>query len=137
MESAAGIADGGRTGKTSIITGTLFILTLFIAPVVAVVGQGYPVTENLILYPVTAPALILVGFFMIGSIKQINLTDFEEGIPAFLTILFIPLTYQISVGIGMGFISYVLIKIVRGKWCKVHPLLYLAAALFGLSFFVQ
>ena len=137
IESAAGIADGGRTGKASIVTGILFLLALFLSPVVAIVGAGVQGGESQILYPVTAPALIIVGFFMMASIKHIDFSKYDEAIPAFLTMLLIPLTYQISVGIGVGFISYILIKVARGKWREVHPVLYPIGFLFGISFFIS
>ncbi len=86
--------------------------------------------------PVTAPALIVVGFLMMTSVRFVPWDRTDEAIPAFLTILTLPLTFNISYGIGFGFISYVLIKLAQGKPGEVHPLLYIAAALFALAFLV-
>jgi AGZA family xanthine/uracil permease-like MFS transporter len=123
IESAAGVGEGGRTGLTSVVTGILFLLAIFFAPVVGVV-PAYA----------TAPALIIVGFLMMTIVKGINWDDFSTAVPVFLTIIMIPFTYSISKGIGYGFISYVLIKLGTGKFKEVHPLMYIAAAIFILDF---
>lgn len=134
IESAAGVAEGGKTGKTSVVTGVLFLLSIFLIPLVSVVGGGYMVCEGVFKYPVTAPALIIVGFLMMSSIKGIDFRKPEEGIPAFLTIIGMPLTYNISHGIGFGFVSYTLIKLFTGKAKELHPLIYVVSALFIINF---
>ena len=117
VESASGIAAGGRTGLTSVTTAVMFILTLFFSPIIGVV-PGFA----------TAPALIIVGVFMFKNLLDINLRDLETAIPCFLTIIMMPLTYSISIGIAFGFISYVAIKIFVGKAGTVKPILWVVAA---------
>ncbi|MGV9376314.1 NCS2 family permease [Nonomuraea sp. NPDC003707] len=123
IESAAGVGEGARTGLASVVTGLLFLVAIFFAPLVTVVP-----------YEAAAPALIVVGFLMMTSIRDIDWDDFEIAIPAFLTVVIMPFTYSISNGIGAGFISYVLIKAVRGKAREIHPLLWGVTALFVLYF---
>ncbi|NUT10842.1 MAG: NCS2 family permease, partial [Nonomuraea sp.] len=123
IESAAGVGEGARTGLASVVTGVLFLVAIFFAPLVAVVP-----------YEAATPALVVVGFLMMTAIRDIEWDDFEISIPAFLTIVVMPFTYSISNGIGAGFISYVLIKVVRGKAREVHPLLWGVTALFVLYF---
>jgi AGZA family xanthine/uracil permease-like MFS transporter len=123
IESAAGVGEGGRTGLASVVTGLLFLLAIFFAPVVGVIPAC-----------ATAPALVMVGFLMMTVVKEIDWDEFSTAVPAFLTIIMIPFTYSISKGIGYGFISYALIKIGSGKFREVHPLLYLAALLFAVDF---
>jgi adenine/guanine/hypoxanthine permease len=125
IESAAGVGDGARTGIASIVTGVAFLLSLFLAPLV-----------NMVPSEAAAPALFFVGFLMMSQVVHVNWEDPEEGIPAFLTIVLMPFTYSITVGIGAGFIAYALIKIIRGKAKEVHPLLYVVAAAF-LVYFAQ
>jgi AGZA family xanthine/uracil permease-like MFS transporter len=139
IESGAGVAEGGRTGFTSVVVGLLFLLALPFSPLISVFGGSIPVPGpqgegEIFVSPVTAPALIVVGFLMITAVRFIPWDDFDEAIPAFLTILTLPLTFNISYGIGFGFIAYVLIKLSRGKPGEVHPLLYGAALLFALAF---
>ncbi|MBI5573084.1 MAG: NCS2 family permease [Elusimicrobia bacterium] len=134
IESAAGVAEGGKTGKTSVVTGTLFLISIFLIPIVCVIGGGYKIAEGIYKYPVTAPALIIVGFLMMSSIKGIDFKKTEEGIPAFLTIIGMPLTYNISHGIGFGFVSYTLIKLFTGKAKELHPLIYIVSLLFIINF---
>ena len=117
VESASGIAAGGRTGLTSVTTSILFILTLFFSPIIGVV-PGFA----------TAPALIIVGVFMFKNLLDINLRNLETAIPCFLTIIMMPLSYSISIGIAFGFISYVAIKIFVGKAGTVKPILWAVAA---------
>ena len=125
IESAAGVADGGRTGLTSVTTGILFLLAILLSPIALIVpGQA------------TAPALVLVGYLMFTLIKDIPVGDVEEGLPALLTMILMPLTYDITVGIGAGFISWVLIKVVRGKTAEIHWLMWVVAIAF-LVFFAQ
>ena len=115
--------EGARTGVANLVTGGLFLLAMFVAPLVAVVP-----------FEAASAALVIVGFLMMTSIRKIDWTDYEIAIPAFLTIVLMPFTYSISNGIGAGVISYVLIKVVRGKARDVHPLLWGVAALFVLYF---
>ncbi|MFC4119164.1 NCS2 family permease [Nonomuraea zeae] len=123
IESAAGVGEGARTGLASVVTGVLFLVAIFFAPLVEVVP-----------YEAAAPALIIVGFLMMTAIRDIDWNDYEIAIPAFLTIVVMPFTYSISNGIGAGFISYVLVKVVRGKAREIHPLLWGVAILFVLYF---
>ena len=125
IESAAGVAEGGRTGLTAVVTGVLFALCAFFAPVIAMIGGALPIT---------AGALIVVGFLMMGNIKHIPWDDFENAFPAFLTIVGIPLTYNISYGIGLGFISYVVIKLLHRKASDIHPLMYIVSLAFVVAF---
>jgi AGZA family xanthine/uracil permease-like MFS transporter len=126
IESAAGVADGARTGLASVVTGVLFLLATFLAPVVAVIP-----------YEAATPALVIVGFLMMMQVSGIAWDDIEIAIPAFLTIILMPFSYSISVGIGAGFVTYVLIKAVRGKAAQVHPLLWLVAVLFVIYFAIN
>jgi adenine/guanine/hypoxanthine permease len=123
IESASGVGDGARTGLASVVTGLLFLLATFLAPVVAIVP-----------YEAATPALVVVGFLMMMQVRGIDWDDMEIAIPAFLTIVLMPFTYSITVGIGAGFVTYVLIKAVRGKGAQVHPLLWIVSALFVLYF---
>ena len=123
IESAAGVGEGARTGLASIVTGFLFLLTTFFAPLVAVIP-----------YEAASPALVIVGFLMMTQIKKIDWDDYGIAIPAFLTIILMPFTYNISVGIGAGFISHVVIRLVQGRRKEVHPLLLLVSGLFMIYF---
>jgi len=125
IESASGVAEGGRTGMTAVTTGVLFILAAFFTPVIGAV-QAYA----------TAPALIVVGIFMMRGIGQINFYDFEEGVPAFLTLILMPLTYSIAQGLVFGFIAYALIKVLVGKVKDIDPILIVIAALCLVSLLV-
>jgi AGZA family xanthine/uracil permease-like MFS transporter len=118
IESATGIANGARTGFASVITAALFALTLFVAPLIALVPSY-----------ATAPALVLVGVFMFKHIGEINFSDFSEAIPAFLTIILMPLTYSISMGLSFGFIAYVILKFVLAKYKDISGLMYIVAIL--------
>jgi len=137
IESAAGVSDGGRTGIMPTTTGILFLLSIFFAPLIAVVGGGVEIAEGVYKYPVTAPALIVVGFLMMSIVTRINFKDFEIGIPAFLTIIVMPFTYGISYGIGFGFITYTLIKLIRGKFKEIHPLMIIVSVLFAAAFIAE
>lgn len=123
IESAAGVGEGARTGLASVVTGFLFLLTTFLAPLVAVIP-----------YEAATPALVIVGFLMMVQIKKIDWDDYGIAIPAFLTIILMPFTYNISVGIGAGFISHVVIRLVQGRRKEVHPLLLLVSGLFMIYF---
>jgi AGZA family xanthine/uracil permease-like MFS transporter len=130
IESAAGIAEGGRTGFANVITAAMFLLAILIAPLAQTFGGGYKIAENVYLYPVTAPALIVVGFLMMSAVKKIDWSDYAEALPAFFTILAMPLTFSISNGLALGFITYSLIMVMAGRAREVHPLNYALAVLF-------
>ena len=123
IESASGVGEGARTGLASIVTGLCFLLTTFLAPLVAIIP-----------YEAATPALIIVGFLMMSQIKNIDWDDLGIAIPAFLTIILMPFTYNISVGIGAGFITHVLIRVFQGRGKEVHALLYLVSGLFMIYF---
>jgi AGZA family xanthine/uracil permease-like MFS transporter len=123
IESASGVGEGARTGLASIVTGICFLLTTFLAPLVAIIP-----------YEAATPALIIVGFLMMSQIKNIDWDDLGIAIPAFLTIILMPFTYNISVGIGAGFITHVLIRVFQGRAKEVHALLYLVSGLFMIYF---
>ncbi|HCR55705.1 TPA: permease [Candidatus Saccharibacteria bacterium] len=126
IESASGVGEGARTGLASVVTGLLFLLAMFVTPVVDVIPSEAAV-----------PALVLVGFLMMQQVTGIDWKDVEIAIPAFLTIVLMPFTYSITNGIGAGFVAYVLIKLVRGGRRDVHPLLWLVSALFVVYFFTD
>lgn len=123
IESAAGVGEGARTGLASIVTGICFLLTTFLAPLVAIIP-----------YEAATPALIIVGFLMMTGIKQIDWDDLGIAIPAFLTIILMPFTYNITVGIGAGFVTYVVIRFIQGRKSEIHPLLFLVSGLFMVYF---
>jgi AGZA family xanthine/uracil permease-like MFS transporter len=123
IESAAGVAEGGRTGFTSIVTGILFLIAIVLSPIAGIIPGV-----------ATAPALILVGYLMFTQIKGIDVTDIEDGLPALLTLILMPLTYDISVGIGAGFISWVVIKVVKGKMAEVPALMWVVSVGFLIYF---
>ena len=126
IESAAGIANGARTGFASVVTAGLFIMALFFAPLIGVV-PAYA----------TAPALIIVGVYMFKNIKEIDFNDFTEAIPAFLTIVLMPLTFSISIGLSFGFISYVILKLAVGKASNVSLLMWGIAVLSVLNLYLS
>ncbi|KPK98151.1 MAG: guanine permease [Omnitrophica WOR_2 bacterium SM23_72] len=134
IESAAGIATGGRSGLASVVTGLLFFASLFFFPLVKMIGGGYVSPQGALLHPVTAPALIIVGSMMLHSITKIDWQDYSESIPAFLVMLMMPLTFSIATGIAMGFISYAALKLFTGRGKQVSWLVYILAALFILRF---
>src|SRR6185295_13553490 len=123
IESAAGVADGGRTGFTSVVTGVLFLLAVFLSPLAGIIPPQ-----------ATAPALVVVGYLMFTLIRDIDVTDVEDGIPALLTIILMPLTYDITVGIGAGFVSWVFLKVIKGKLGEIHPLMWAVAIAFLIYF---
>lgn len=134
IESAAGVSAGARTGFANIVAGLLFLLAIFFAPLLRMVGGGIEAGEGMRLYPAIAPALVAVGVFMLKNVKLIPWEDFSEAIPAFLTMIIMPLTLNITEGISFGFISYTLLKTVRGKFREVPWLISLFAALFVLRY---
>jgi AGZA family xanthine/uracil permease-like MFS transporter len=123
IESAAGVAEGGRTGATAVVVGVLFLLAILLSPLAGIVPAQ-----------ATAPVLILVGFLMFTLIKDIPIVDPEEGIPALLTMILMPLTYDIAIGIGAGFVSWTFIKVVRGKTSAIHPLMWVVSIAFLIFF---
>ncbi len=137
IESASGVTEGGKSGLSVVITALLFFVALFLTPVISIIGGGVKVAEGVFRYPVTAPALILVGFYMVSLVQQIDFRETDTGIPAFLTIIMMPLTYNISYGIGFGFISYTVIKLLKGRFKEVHPVMILASIFFALTFVLQ
>lgn len=122
VESASGVASGGRTGLTSVGTALMFVLALFFAPLFLMVPAA-----------ATSPALIIVGLFMISSVAKVNFNDMSEGLPAFLTIVFMPFTYSIAEGIVFGMLSFALIKLFSGKFKDVSVTVYVIALLFLLK----
>ncbi|WP_029905193.1 NCS2 family permease [Prevotella sp. 10(H)] len=122
VESASGVASGGRTGLTSVSTALMFALALFFAPLFLMVPPA-----------ATSPALIIVGLFMISSVAKINFNDMSEGLPAFLTIVFMPFTYSIAEGIVFGMLSFAFIKVCAGKYKDVSTTVYVIAVLFLLK----
>ena len=130
VESATGVAAGGRTGLTAVVIAALFLLSLFFSPLVSMIGGGYDAGGGVTLYPVVAPALILVGTMMVRGVRRIDWDDPTEALPAFLTIMVMPLTISITDGIAFGFVAWVSLKLARGRASEVHWLLYLFAALF-------
>ncbi|WAC58171.1 NCS2 family permease [Gordonia sp. SL306] len=123
VESASGIAEGARTGLANVVTGVLFLLAMFLTPLYEVVPLE-----------AVAPALVVVGAMMIGQVKLIDFTKFSHALPAFLTIVIMPFTYSIANGIGVGFISWVVMAAAAGKGRSVHPLLWIIAAVFVAYF---
>ncbi|HHV56930.1 MAG TPA: NCS2 family permease [Firmicutes bacterium] len=123
VESAAGVSVGGRTGLTAVVVAILFVLSIVFSPVaLAVPGEA------------TAPALVIVGIFMAASLTEIKFGDFLEAFPAFLTVILMPLTFSISLGLSLGFIAYALVMLLSGKGAQVHWMMYLLAILFTLYF---
>ena len=125
LESAAGIESGGRTGLSSVVTSIMFLISIFLAPVIGIV----PIQA-------TAPALILVGVMMLASFADINWTDLDEAVPAFFAAVFMSFCYSISYGIATGFIFHCLVKCLRGKGKEVHPILWVSTGLFIINFIV-
>ncbi len=125
VESAAGVAEGGRTGLTSVVVGLLFLVSLLFTPLFLIIPAA-----------ATAPALIMVGLFMISSIKEIDFKDFTEAIPAFLTIILMPLSYSIANGIAIGMLSYVGIKILSGRFRDPSWITYILGIVFVIKFII-
>ena len=123
IESAAAVADGGRTGLTAVVTGLLYLVALFFAPLFLLVPPQ-----------ATAPVLITIGVFMMSEVTHIDFTDFTEALPAFLTILLMPLTFSIAQGLSFGFISYTLIKLTTGRRHEIHPIMYIMTLAFIIHF---
>jgi len=125
IESAAGVSEGGRTGLTAVVVGVLFLLAMFLAPLPGVVPPE-----------ATAPVLVIVGYFMMSVVREIDWKDPGVGIPVLLTMIVMPFTFSITNGVGAGFVSYTVIQILRGRWNQVHWLLYIVSAVF-VWYFVE
>ena len=126
VESASGIGDGARTGLASVVTGLLFVVTIFLSPLAQFVPSE-----------AAAPALVVVGVLMMGQVRRIDFSDFTIALPAFLTIVLMPFTYSITNGIGAGFISYVVLKVAVGRPRDVHPLMWAVSLLFAVYFAIE
>ncbi|MBI9052879.1 MAG: NCS2 family permease [Bacteroidales bacterium] len=126
VESAAGVAEGGRSGLTSFSTAVMFLIALFFAPLFIMIPGA-----------ATAPALIMVGLFMLSPITKIDLNNYTESIPAFFTIIMMPLTYSIAEGIVFGMLAYVILKVFTGKFKDVSLIMYILAVLFILKFIIK
>ncbi|MDP9467247.1 MAG: NCS2 family permease [Chloroflexota bacterium] len=123
IESAAGVADGGRTGMTSVVTGALFLVAVFLAPIVQIIPLQ-----------AAAPALVLVGYLMFTQIGEIDARDFTTGFPALLTMILMPLTFTITIGIGAGVVAWVVLQIVHQRWSEIHWLMWIVFIAFLLYF---
>jgi len=123
IESAAGVSEGGRTGLTSVVVGVLFLLSLFLSPIAGVIPPE-----------ATAPVLVVIGYFMMMLVKDINWQDPGIGIPALLTMVVMPFTFSITNGVGAGFLSYTVVALLRGRWRDIHPLMLVVSAVFAWYF---
>ena len=123
IASAAGIAEGGRTGLTAVVVGVLFLLSILLSPL-----------ATLVPFVATGPVLVVIGYLMAVLIREIDFADIEEGLPALLTLALMPLTFSITIGIGAGFVTWVIIKIALGKLAAIHPLMWLVALAFVIYF---
>jgi AGZA family xanthine/uracil permease-like MFS transporter len=123
IESAAGVAEGGRTGFTSVVVGVLFLVAILLTPLAILVP-----------FVATGPVLVFVGFLMVGLLRDIDFHDVEEGLPALLGLILMPLTFSITNGIGAAFVTYVLVKLFRGKVTEIHPLMWGVAVAFVIYF---
>ena len=126
IESASGVADGARTGLASVVTGGLFLVAMFLSPLVAIVPSE-----------AATPALIVVGALLVSQIRNLQFDDLSLVIPAFLTMALMPFTFSITNGIGAGFISFVVLRLAKGRAKDVHPLMWISAILFAVYFFVE
>ncbi len=134
IESATGVAAGGRTGLTNVVTAVLFLLSLFLFPLVRMIGGGHAADGGRVLYPIVAPALVLVGSLMMRSVREISWDDAAQAIPAFLTIVVIPLAVSITDGIAFGFIAYSLLSVLTGRSADSYWLVHLFAVLFVVRY---
>jgi AGZA family xanthine/uracil permease-like MFS transporter len=123
IESAAGVAEGGRTGLVAVVVGVLFLLAMFFAPLAAVIPAQ-----------ATAPALILVGFYMMSVVREIRWDEHDEAVPAFVTMLVMPFTWSITNGIGAGFVTFAAIRLFTGRAATVHPMLWVTSGAFVVYF---
>jgi adenine/guanine/hypoxanthine permease len=126
VESSSGIADGGRTGLTSVVTGVLFLAAMLLTPLVQLVPSE-----------AAGPALVVVGALMIRQVRDIDFTDIGVAVPAFLTMVLMPFTYSITDGIGAGFVSWVAIRVAQGKGRQIHPLMWGVSIVFVIYFAIN
>ncbi len=141
IESAAGVSDGARTGLANMVTGTLLLASVLFSPLASMIGGGISVGTDaggnpILRYPTLAPALIVVGAMMLKTVRDLHWDDPSEYLPAFLTLVGIPLTFSIADGIAFGFISYAVAKVATGRWRECPTLTYVFAALFIVQFMV-
>jgi AGZA family xanthine/uracil permease-like MFS transporter len=136
VESGAGVGEGARTGLASVVTAVFFGLAIFFVPIIGLVGQDVQVAKDTFIHPAIAPAMVTVGFLMMRLVQAIDWTDAEVAFPAFILIVGIPMTFSISAGIGFGVIGHVVVKLVKGKWREVSPLMYAMVPLF-LAFYAS
>jgi AGZA family xanthine/uracil permease-like MFS transporter len=134
IESAAGVAEGARTGLAALVAGLLMLAGLFLSPLAAMIGAGVSVSPTLTIYPTVAPALIVVGAFMMRNVGRIAWDEPQEYLPAFITIVLIPFTFSITDGIAFGFIAYVLLAVISGRARKLHWLMVLFTILFVVRY---
>jgi AGZA family xanthine/uracil permease-like MFS transporter len=134
VESAAGVAEGGRTGLANMVTGLLMLVSLWFYPLSRMAGDGLKLSNGFQIYPVVAPALIVVGSMMLRNVRRIQWDDATEAIPAFLTIALMPFAFSITEGIAFGFISYALLKLISRRQREVPALVYVFAALFVVRY---
>jgi len=134
VESSAGVASGGRTGLAAVVTAVLFLLAPFFHPLVKMIGGGFDAGNHVTLYPSVAPALVLVGVMMMQSVREIRWDDATDAVPAFLTMVVMPLAVSITDGIAFGLIAIVLLKGATGRARELHPLVYVFATVFLLRY---
>jgi len=134
IESATGVAQGGRTGLTAVTVGVLFLLSLFFSPVAAAFGGAVKLSGGQLIHPITAPALILVGALMMSCVRRISWEDAADSLPAFLVMILIPFSFSIADGIAAGFISYPLVKTAQGRPSAASPLMWTLCIIFLLRY---
>ena len=134
IESVSGITSGAKSGLANVFTALLFILAIFFYPLIQMIGEGITNAEGMIRYPAVAPVLILIGLFMMKSIRNIKWDDFSVSIPAFLTFLIIPFSFSPTEGIAFGFISFAILKLVSGQAKSVHLLMWIFALIFLIRY---
>ena len=141
IESAAGVAEGARTGLANMVTGLLLLAAMFFSPLASLIGGGIEIGRDaannpILRYPILAPALIVVGSLMVKIVRELPWDDPTDYLPAFLTAVTIPFAFSISAGVAMGFVSYSAAKIVTGRWRECHWSIYLFATLFALQYWL-
>jgi adenine/guanine/hypoxanthine permease len=132
-----GISQSGRTGLSNVVTGLLFLAALFLAPLIRTIGAGVVTSRGYMIYPIAAPALILIGFLAFKNLLKLNLADLSETLPACITLVCVPMTSSIAHGIALGIISYPVIKIFQGKFREISPLMYVLAAAFLVYYIIR
>lgn len=137
VESAAGVAAGGRTGLANVTTAALFLLAIFFHPLAQLMGGAVETVGGLRLFPVTAGAVMTIGYLMMGNVARVRWDDYSEAVPAFLTIVTMPLSLSIADGLAFGFTSFALLKLLAGRGRDVSALVYVLAALFVVRFVVM